>query len=484
MFKYSKSVAPCAPLSGKPFIVSPSVFGASPGKPFLMRAAVLGERPMKITFSGLPKTLRDNGDGTVSGTSPKSEREYNLTVTAVNALGSDSKSVTLSIRRDGLLRTPLLGFTSWNAFREDVSQKDIEQTARLLVSSGLADCGYTYVNIDSGWQGEYGGSFDAIMPNPKFPDMKGMCDRIHALGLKVGIYSTPMLTAWGCPKELESIPGCTRGRPDPRFGPVNGGIGVEHMERNNVLQWCEWGFDYLKYDYSPCDTVNVDIMKRQLRACRRDFAMCVTVNAIPEFAFYWKTHLNSWRNNGDTNGKWESCLDQMNRYDVWIKHTGYGHFYDMDMLDIGRDMNEITCVMNADERRLSFSSRAVFMSPIQLSSKLDAMDAEELSLYANEEVLDISQDVLAVPPQLIGGDVGLKIYLRPLADGSSALAVFNLSDGERSFEVPLGAEKLLRDVWTKNDIEVCDTARGVLPAHAAALLRLYEPCEAQSRRLR
>jgi alpha-glucosidase (family GH31 glycosyl hydrolase) len=66
-----------------------------------------------------------------------------------------------------------------------------------MVESGIAEYGYSYVNLDSGWQHEYGGEFDAIMPNFKFPDMKEMTDRIHALGFKCGIYSTPMLNAWG-----------------------------------------------------------------------------------------------------------------------------------------------------------------------------------------------------------------------------------------------------------------------------------------------
>lgn len=63
---------------------------------------------------------------------------------------------------------------------------------------------------------------------------------------KCGIYSTPMLRAWGCPVELESIPSCTQGEPDELFSERNKGIGVIRKERNNVLQWTEWGFDYLK----------------------------------------------------------------------------------------------------------------------------------------------------------------------------------------------------------------------------------------------
>ena len=65
-----------------------------------------------------------------------------------------------------------------------------------MVNSGLIDHGWTYINIDDAWQGKRGGEFHAIGGNEKFPDMKGLCDQIHAMGLKVGIYSTPWTTSY------------------------------------------------------------------------------------------------------------------------------------------------------------------------------------------------------------------------------------------------------------------------------------------------
>lgn len=62
-----------------------------------------------------------------------------------------------------------------------------------MVEKGLVDHGWTYINIDDGWQGQRGGKYNAIQPNTKFPDMKGLADEIHALGLKIGIYSTPWI---------------------------------------------------------------------------------------------------------------------------------------------------------------------------------------------------------------------------------------------------------------------------------------------------
>lgn len=144
--------------------------------------------------------------------------------------------MVIKICRGGVCQTPLMGWTSWNAFKSTVTQADIERQAQALVESGLASFGYQYVNLDSTWQGEYGGAYNAVMPNEKFPDMKKMCDTIHSLGLKCGIYSTPMKEAWGAAAGHEKdriYPGCTRGEWDDRYRTAYP-IGREHYERNNV----------------------------------------------------------------------------------------------------------------------------------------------------------------------------------------------------------------------------------------------------------
>jgi hypothetical protein len=234
----------------------------------------------------------------------KKSSPHNITLGAKNSLGECEKKITLEIADQNVLVTPLLGYTSWNAFAQHVTQENIEGIADKMVELGITEYGYSYVNTDSGWQGEYGGKYDAIMPNPKFHDMKKMTDKIHACGLKCGIYSTPMLTAWGCPDELASIPGCTQGEPDYRFSLLNGGIGTIRKEKNNALQWCDWGFDYLKYDWAPTDTVNADIMREELVKLERDFGFCVTVRAIKEYSNYWSKYCNSYRCNPDTYGNW------------------------------------------------------------------------------------------------------------------------------------------------------------------------------------
>ena len=61
--------------------------------------------------------------------------------------------------------------------------------------------------------------------NENFPDMKGLVDHIHSLGLKAGIYSSP--------------------------GPTTcQGLGATYQhEEQDARAYARWGFDYLKYDW-------------------------------------------------------------------------------------------------------------------------------------------------------------------------------------------------------------------------------------------
>lgn len=92
-----------------------------------------------------------------------------------------------------------------NAFRNRINQSTIYEIAVMMVKTGLASYGYQYVNMDSGWQGVYDEESVSIQPHAGFPDMKALVDSIHNLGLRTGIYSTPMLRAWGG----GDYPGCT-----------------------------------------------------------------------------------------------------------------------------------------------------------------------------------------------------------------------------------------------------------------------------------
>src|ERR1700679_524220 len=122
-----------------------------------------------------------------------------------------------------LAATPPMGWNSWNLFAGKVTDKDVRAAADAMVSSGMKDAGYVYINIDDTWQGQRD-SQGNIQANSKFPDMKGLADYVHSKGLKIGIYSSPGPTT--CAK-------------------FEGSLGHEEQDAQT---YAAWGMDYLKYD--------------------------------------------------------------------------------------------------------------------------------------------------------------------------------------------------------------------------------------------
>ena len=463
-------IASAKPFEGAPKINLASLVGAAPGKPFLLRIPVTGERPITCCAFGLPAGI--SLDGQILSGIFEEAGEYDVTLTVKNAKGSCQKTVRFEIGEGKLLPTPLLGFTTWNAFGSDVSQKDVVETAKKLVELGITEYGYGYMNTDSGWQGEYGGKYDAVMPNAKFPDMKAMTDEIHALGLRAGIYSTPMLTAWGCPKEFQSIPGCTVGDPDPRFTDTNGGIGLIHKEKNNVSQWTEWGFDYLKYDWRPTDTVNAELMRSELVKSSREFAFCVTVDALPQYHGYWSRFVNSYRCNWDALGFWSNLLLVYESYFKFMEYNCKGHFFDLDMLDTGTcRCGDVKNELTRDEMILAYTMRACLNSPIQISSSLEKIDDFELSLYCNDEMIAINQDTAFSLSLPILREKGIDVFEKKLADGSYAYAYFCIGEETVKTMADLESVATPRDVWAKEDLEAGDKLAITLAPHTARVIR-------------
>lgn len=136
---------------------------------------------------------------------------------------------------NGLAKTPPMGWNSWNKFACDVNEELIHETADAMVSSGMKDAGYLYINIDDCWHGKRD-SLGFIHPDPeRFPaGMKALADYIHAKGLKLGLYSDAGWKTCG-------------GRP-----------GSRGYEFQDAMQYAKWGIDYLKYDWCNTEGLNAE----------------------------------------------------------------------------------------------------------------------------------------------------------------------------------------------------------------------------------
>ena len=477
---------------GAPKINGPSIYGASPGRPFLYAIPVRGERPLRYECQGpLPPGLYLDADiGVITGQAEKAGI-YTVILHVKNQLGQDEKKFKFVIQENRLCLTPLLGWSSWNACVDKVDQPTVCRIADAMISSGLAARGYTNINIDSCWQGYRGGVMNSIQPNAKFPDMKQMTDHIHALGLRAGIYSTPMVQAWGAINQL-FLPGSTGYPLDPAYYHFYfGGCGKTSFEENDARQFAEWGFDYLKYDWPECDIFHTARMSDALRKTGRDFIMSLVTSCDIKLYDQYKKFAHMLRANGDTRARWSVITRNGFSGDAWASVVTPGTWFDMDMLAIGRmQMNEPSFEnkeahldgLSRNEMITHMSMWAFFPCPIQLSCDLTRLDDFTLALFSNEEILDLNQDELGACAVCVkeecrrhNGELieWSKIYRRRLSDGSEGVAFFNLGNESAVLKLDLATQDVtVRDVWAQKEMGSMKKIELEVPSHGARIIRL------------
>lgn len=489
-------IAPVSPYDeGAPKINAAPVFGASPGKEFFYAVPACGERPLRFAVRGkMPSGVTfDPVKGWFQGRAVESG-EFRVILYAENALGKDEKEFRIVIGENRICLTPLLGWTSWNAYTKNVSDELIRKNAAALVGKGLAARGYSYVNIDSCWQGQRDPETNAIQGNQHFPDMKGLVEYIHGLGLKAGIYSTPMVHAWGStPDRL--LPGSTGYPLDPAyFHGYFGGCGQTGFEDSDARQWAEWKFDYLKYDWPSCDEEHTRKMSEALRKTDRDFVLSLTTRCELGWIETYKQFANMYRSNADTVDSWDRLSANAFQADQWAPHISPGNWFDMDMLALGH-MTIGTTSSNFQERALRenrlarnemithMSMWALFPSPIQLSCDLGMIDDFTLSLLSNEEILAMNQDELGNGAVCVREDIRkdengsilrhVKVYLRRLSGNREALGFFNPGEGTERVSYSGFGTRSVRDLWARKELGLFENTLSFdVPPHGCRIVVL------------
>lgn len=366
---------------------------------------------------------------------------------------------------NGLAKTPPMGWNSWNHFGENVTESDIRAAADALVSSGMRDVGYIYVNIDGTWEGSRD-SHRHLLPNQKFKDLKALADYVHSKGLKIGIYSSP-------------------GPYDCAGYPTSYG-----HEQQDAIDFAAMGIDYLKYDWCSAEKTYGD---DEIHAVYQKMGDALEATSRPivyslceygrEDVEKWGADVggNLWRTTGDIRDSWSSMIENVEKQASFAPFAGPGHWNDPDMLEIGNGG------MTGDEYRTQMSLWAVVAAPLLAGNDLHKMTEETKSILLNKEVIAIDQDPLgkqATP--LRKGD--LETWIKPLADRGVAVAVVNLgyltatatikaSDFQLSGVVTRG-----RNLWTREEVRfIGGTYSTAVAAHATLLLRIYVQADPNAR---
>ena len=480
------------PPPATPRINGARVFGARPGSPFLFTIPATGDEPMTYSAQGLPGGLTlDPKTGLIVG-ELINPGEFKVTLTAKNAKGTDTKPLLIKVG-DAICLTPPMGWNSWNCFAGAVDQEKVLAAAHAMVDKGLIKHGWTYINIDDTWQGDRGGKFTALQGNQKFPDMQQLCNEIHAMGLKPGIYSTPWVTSYaGYPGgSAENADG--KWEKPPKQKQVNKkilpwAVGEFHFATNDANQWAEWGFDYLKYDWNPIEPPQIEEMQNAIHAAKRDIVLSLSNSAPFAGVKDWAELSNAWRTTGDIRDTWQSMSSKGFGEDKWAENAGPGHWNDPDMLVVGMvgwGPKLHPTALTPDEQYTHISLWSLLAAPLLIGCDMTQLDDFDLGLLTNDEVLAVDQDPLGKQATHVKNDKksGIEILARPLADGTMAVGLFNtgrfeLVDPPR----PKAGQEAPPRVWKLTNLETKEIKEFNTDAEAKeALAKVADPAEATIR---
>ncbi len=375
-----------------------------------------------------------------------------------------------AIPANGYAKTPPMGWNSWNKFASKVDDASVRGMADAIVSTGMRDAGYIYVNIDDTWEAKERDKDGNITTNEKFPNMKALADYIHSKGLKLGIYSGP----------------------GPRT--CAGYLASYGHEEQDAKTWAAWGIDYLKYDWCSASEVYhpeelkaaYEKMGLALRAAKRPmiFSLC-------EYGWQdvgeWGAAAggNLWRTTGDISDHWWSMSslgfdNQTGRE----KFAGPGHWNDPDMLEIGNGG------MTDTEYRTHMSLWALLAAPLLAGNDIRNMTDATKEILMNKEVIAIDQDREGVQGVAVRkeGECTLapqnrpamqiacrEVWKKQLANGV-AVGLFNRGEEPAKMSVKwseVGVDKKnpkVRDLWAHKDVEAASEFSADVPAHGVVMV--------------
>lgn len=467
-------------------------YGVRPGKPILYRVAVTGEGPMDVAVAGtLPRGLAFDAARRLLTGSLSVRGDHAVVFVATNAHGHAKRTLTIRVG-DKLCLTPPMGWSAWNAWRCQITDGVIRDTARSFVEKGLADHGWTYVNLDDGWQrgaiaprvptesagndplrqGNPRNADGTIRPNGHFPDMKALADHLHAFGLKLGVYSSPG------PRT------CAR---------YEGSYGHEEQD---AATWASWGADYVKYDWcsyaeifeketagrTPTDEDRIKPFRKLYDALLRqprDMVYSFSGGGGPRWGE--ANGSNLWRTWFDLKDTWGGVLNAAKSTAGNRAHSHPGFWADPDMLVVGRlhtgVLGEHDTLLTPNEQYTHLSVWAILNAPLLLGCRMNRLDDFTLNLLRNPEVIDIDQDVVHAPGRILVETDEMLVLVKTLGDGSKAVCAVNLRPFRRRLRIAFGdlglaGEVTVRDLWRRRDLGVFGVSYETeVPPHAPLFIR-------------
>jgi alpha-galactosidase len=363
--------------------------------------------------------------------------------------------------------TPPMGWNSWNTFQCNLNESLIKGIADVIVSSGMKDVGYQYVNLDDCWMDGRDASGKLRWNTSKFPaGIPALADYVHGKGLKIGIYEVPGNTT------------CVG-----IYGGISTSVAVGSLghETTDAQTFASWGIDYLKYDKCTAPLAGFAVMRDALKASGRPIFYSINpgdgTGCPPNScSLNLPTIANMWRIGFDINASWSSVVGLVDQNANLYSYAGPGHWNDPDMLEVGNNG------LNDTEGRAHFSMWAIMAAPLIAGNDLRSMSAATKTTLTNSEVIAVDQDPLGAQGRLVASPgTNLQVWSKTLS-GTNARAVALLNRGAAAASItvqwsalgiPTGAATV-RDLWGHSDLGSFTgsyTASSV-PSHGVVMLKV------------
>jgi len=426
-----------------------------------------------------------------------------------------------SANEQGQAAVPPMGWNSWNAFNSGIDEEKILASAQALVDTGLSAMGYRYVNIDDGWWLKRRASDGRmVIRTAQFPSARAsatsgqgadttsfrpLTDRLHALGLKAGIYSDIGRNSCGqiYTAQFDNQPvGTVAEREVGLYG---------HVDQDIRLFFTDWGFDLIKVDgcgvrglpadhprvqsglyraFPPIidmqslgrtDVAAVRALYTSVGAALRrerprgDYLLSLCLWGSADVRAWGKDLGNISRTSDDITPHWTRMLTN---FDTAAKRELYAHpgsWNDADMLFVGTGEFD---AQHMTEAKSHFALWAMINSPLVIGYDLRRLTPSLLAIFGNRDIIALNQDPAGNQAVIAYDSDDVQFLVKTLADGSKGVALFNrdaapvdvvLHAGQLKFrdDVPV----TLVDLWSKTTTSFTGEQRFTLAPHQTLVFR-------------
>lgn len=365
-------------------------------------------------------------------------------------------------------KVPLMGWASWNSFRVEINEEIIKANADAMISLGLKNAGYSFINIDDGFFGGRDEKGNLLVNPERFPNgMQALARYIHSRGLKAGIYTDAGINTCASFWDNDTI-----------------GVGAGlwgHDEQDLALMLKDWDYDFIKVDWCGGQWLGLDEETRYTKIGRiaRDIRPDVIYNVCRwQFPGKWVCNVaDSWRISGDIGDNFKSIMQIVDKNaDLWM-YSSPGHVNDMDMLQVGRGMSY-------EEDKTHFSMWCIMNSPLLIGDDLRYISDTTIAILTNKEVIALNQDPLGYQARRIVDLGELEVWAKPLISSMSGqIAIVLLNRSEQSDNIDFSLDTLgidaakgyvMRDLWRKKDYETSNSNKisFEVPMHGVTVLKI------------